>query len=151
DGQRLHVIDKGSKSGGPALASYKATCGVPGSKFVSFRLDVFEEAILGQLREIKARDILPTDDHEADRVQVLTGKLAGIESRLEALKAQLLDGGDVPAIVEVVRTLDAKRAEAAAELEEAKQKAATPLSESWGECKSLLDVVQNAPDPEVTR
>ncbi len=151
DGGSLHQVHKGEKSGGPALASYRAANGVKGTKYVSFPLEVFERAILSCLREIDPHEVLPGGNGAADRLLALTGRLADVEARVEQVKAQLIDGGDVPALADVLRTLETRRAALAEELAEAQRQAASPLSAAWGEAKSLLATLDAAPDPEETR
>lgn len=152
DGASLHQVHKGKKGGVPSLVNYRATMGVAGAKYVSFPLPVFERAILSRLREIDPRDVLPRGDDSADRVLALTGKLADVEGRVEKLKAQLVEGNeDVAVLVDAMRKLDERRAAIAAELATAKQQAASPLSEAWGECRSLLQLVESAPDPADVR
>jgi hypothetical protein len=51
----------------------------------------------------------------------------------------------------VLRGLEAKDAEIEARLTEARQQAATPLSESWRTAGSLLGVIDAAPDSEEVR
>jgi DNA invertase Pin-like site-specific DNA recombinase len=134
------------------LASYRANNGLPGTRFVSFPFDVFEQAVLSLLSEIDPRDVLPQEDGEdPGRVLVLTGKLAEIEGRIEKIKARLVDGGDVPALVDVLRALDEKRAGAGLELAEAERQAASPLSRAWGEYRDLLGALDAAPDREEAR
>ena len=110
-------------------------------------IDVFERAVLSRLREIDPREVLPRGDGAADRVLALTGRLAGVEGRIEAVQAQLVEGGELAPLVTVLRSLEGKRAAAAEELARAKREAASPLSEAWGECRSLVDALDKAPDP----
>jgi hypothetical protein len=151
DGGSLHQINKGEKASGPGLVSYKATQGTPGAKYVTFPLEVFERSILSELREIDPRDVMPPDDGAADKVLALTGRLTETESRIEQVKAQLVDGGDLAPLVDVLRTLEDRRARAADELATAKREAATPLSGAWGEYPSVLSAIDAAPDVEEAR
>jgi hypothetical protein len=153
DRGKFHVADKSHHrpGGGPVLVSYNADQGADGSKAVSFPLAAFERAVLARLREIDPREVLPDGDGAAARVLVLSGKLADIEARLEAVQGQLVDGGDVPALAAAARALDARRVKAAAELAEAEREAASPLASAWGEYGSLVDILDAAPDPTDTR
>jgi hypothetical protein len=60
-------------------------------------------------------------------------------------------GEEIPAVVRVLTRKEARRRELAAKLAEARQKGAHPLSESWGEAKSLLEILDAAPDERETR
>jgi DNA invertase Pin-like site-specific DNA recombinase len=148
DGASLHLVRKD-----PAylsIANYKAKMGVNGSVYVGFPLPVFEEAILGRLREIDPREILPEGSRAADRVLVLTGKLADVEGRVEALKAKMVEN-DIAPLVDVLRTLESNREKLAGDLAEAQREAASPLSGAWGEARSLLDTIAAAADPNDAR
>jgi hypothetical protein len=150
DGGGLYVRDKHPGQRLPVLVGYRAVMGVNGSRHVSFPLIEFEREVLSWLREIDPREVLPGNG-AAERVLTLTGKLADIESRIEGVKAQLLDGGDLGPLVDVLRKLDARRATAADELAAARREATSPLATAWGECRSLADVLDGAPDPEGAR
>jgi hypothetical protein len=82
-------------------------------------------------------------------VLTLTGKVAALEARAEKVKAQLIDGDDIG--LDVLRAVEQKRAAAAAELATARREASSPLSEAWGECRSLVDVLDSAPDKDEAR
>jgi DNA invertase Pin-like site-specific DNA recombinase len=149
-GGRLHLkqYSRGDGRFATYLAPYEAE---RGGEHVSFPLDIFERAVLSLLKEIKPREILPNEDGGADRVLALSGKLADVEGRIEKIKAKLIDDGDVSSLVDVLRSLEAKRAAAAEALAEAQREAASPLSRAWGEAKSLLDVLDDADDPQAAR
>lgn len=151
DGGTLVRINKGSKASGPALVSYKATQGVAGSVYTSFPADAFEAAILSQLRELNPRDILPRTDRKDDDVLALTGRLADLEGRVASIKAKLVGGGDLDALVDVLRTVDADRERVAEDLATARRAAAAPLGETWGELRTLADVIEKSKDPESAR
>jgi len=126
------------------LLGSKAADGARGSRAVSFPHDVFERAVLSQLREIDPRDILPGNG-AAERVLTLTGKRADIEGRMERIKSQMIEGEDVG--LDVLRALEKKRLEISEELAQAQREASSPLSGTWGEYPSLLDALDSAPDP----
>jgi hypothetical protein len=101
------------------------------------------------LREIDPHEILNCDTGP-DETIVLAGELARVETKIGALESELLNG-DVAAVVKVLRQLEAQKADVAARLAMARQKAAHPLSETWGEAQSLIDALASAPDPEDAR
>jgi len=59
--------------------------------------------------------------------------------------------GDVAALARVLRSLEEQKRDVAAQLAEARVKAAHPLADSWGEVQSLAVALANAPDPEDAR
>jgi hypothetical protein len=121
--------------------------------FTSFPLKVFEDAVLGQLREVDPRAILPRTDGATDRVLALTGKRADLEARIEKLKTVLTDGDPdgMTAVVEALRTLEGRLRDVAEELGQARRDAATPLGSAWDEAHTLIDALAKAVDKQDAR
>jgi DNA invertase Pin-like site-specific DNA recombinase len=117
--------------------------------YYSFPLTVFETAIHSCLREIDPHEIL-NGDSGPDESLVLAGELARVETKIGELEAELLNG-DVAAVVKVLRKLEDQKRDLAARLSQARQKAAHPLSEAWGDCQSLLSVLGVAEDQNDAR
>jgi hypothetical protein len=115
----------------------------------SFPLATFEAAVLGLLAEIDPHEILNGDDGP-DETLALAGQLASVEAKIGELEAELLKG-DVAALARVLRQLEEQKRDLASRLAEAREAAAHPLSEAWGECRSLLDALDAAPDPKDAR
>ena len=115
----------------------------------SFPYVPFERAILSQLAEVRPHEVLGGEDGP-DEVQVLSGDLARVEAKIAELEAELLNG-DVAALARVLREQEGRKHDLAAQLAEARQKAANPLSEVWGQTHSLLIVLDTAPDPSDVR
>jgi DNA invertase Pin-like site-specific DNA recombinase len=114
----------------------------------SFPLPVFEAAVLSCLRELDPHEII-NGDHP-DESLALAGQLAGLEARIAELEAALLDG-DVAALARALRTLEERKRELAKALADARQKAAHPLGEVWGEAKAVMAALDSAPDPDAAR
>jgi DNA invertase Pin-like site-specific DNA recombinase len=149
DGGSLHVMDKGTKGGGKILVPYNATRGIAGAKMVSFPLATFEAAILSCLKEIKPREVLPEEEQE-DKTPVLSGRLAEVESEIQKLKARLkVRYSD--AVAEVLEEQAEEQQRLVDELQQERQKAASPLSEAWGESRTLLEALGKAPNLEEAR
>jgi DNA invertase Pin-like site-specific DNA recombinase len=149
DGGALHLSDKGSR-GGRQLVSYQAAGGVDGPHSSRFPLPTFEAAVLALLREVDPGSILPRGDGGADKALVLAGRLAEVDGDVERIKARLLERYS-EGLADVLERLEAERRRLAGELTEARQEGATPLGVAWGECRSLLDALGAAPDPEEAR
>ncbi len=115
----------------------------------TFPIDTFERAVLSCLREIDPHDIL-NGDHGPDETLILAGELARLEAKIAELEIELLNG-DVAALAKVLRQLEAQKRELVKKLAEARQQAAHPLSESWGQAQSLLAALDSAPDPQDAR
>jgi hypothetical protein len=155
DGGRIHQVGQqhrlGRNSSHVVLVSYRANQGAPGSKFVSFPLPVFEKEVLSRLREVDPRDVLPAGDGAADRVMVLTGRLGAVEGQLDAIRAQLVEGGDVATLALAARELEARQSKLSDELAEARRQAASPLATAWADFGTLNDALAAAADQEDAR
>ncbi len=123
-----------------------------GDVCTSFPLASFEGAVLSQLAEVDPREIIPDQDRDGNAVLELSGRLAAVEGRLAKVQAQLVeDDGDVFGLMAVVRQLEAKRKETADELAAARIAAASPLAESWGDARGLIETLAGAPDQRAAR
>lgn len=119
---------------------------------LSFPLDTFEWAILSELREVDPSEVTDSKEQDAPLVlDVLEGKLAEVQARTEKLKAELLDGDDIPAIADTLRTLRDRETRLEEEIAAARTKAANPITSAWKTTKSLLDTLATAPDPRNAR
>jgi DNA invertase Pin-like site-specific DNA recombinase len=116
---------------------------------VSFPAATFETAILSLLREINPHDIL-NGDHP-DKSGALAAELTGVEAELAAATAYLEEKGFSRTIADRITRLEAAQRDLAAQLAVARQEAAHPLSESWGETQSLIETLAAAPDPDDAR
>jgi hypothetical protein len=119
------------------------------SRAYSIPYDVFEQAVLSCLQEIDPHDIL-NGDQGPDETVALAGELASVEEKIAELEAELLNG-DVAALARVLRALEDKRRDVAERLNDARQRAAHPLSETWGEAKTLFTALRSASDPRDAR
>jgi DNA invertase Pin-like site-specific DNA recombinase len=115
----------------------------------SFPYDTFERAILSRLAEIDPREIVG-GDNSAVEAAALEGELATVEAKIAELEAELLNGS-VASLARVLRQLEERKSAIASKLDEAKAKAATPVTEAWGAAKSLLGVLDKTKDEEGTR
>lgn len=146
-GERLHIMGRGA-SRFLMPESYKRR----GSDGVSFPLAVFERGILSKLAEIDPREILDREEGP-DEVAELSAKLVRLDTQIKNL-TDLFDLDDANAIPEVAEKVKAKNDERKAlveKLDRAKVIAATPLSETWGECRGLVEALDQANDPRDLR
>jgi hypothetical protein len=111
---------------------------------------VFETAILRLLREIDPHEIL-NGDQPPDETGALAAELVGVEAEIADAAAFMEANGFSPTIGKRIADLEARKARLAEQLVEARHQAAHPLSESWGECKSLVDTLAAAPDQRDAR
>src|SRR5262249_7197914 len=115
----------------------------------SFPYTTFEPAVLSLLAEVDPAEVLGQTEGP-DEVLTLSGELAQVEAKIAELEAELLKG-DVAALARVLRAQEDRKRDLATRLAQARRKAAHPLSEAWGEAKSLLEALKSAPDPEDAR
>jgi DNA invertase Pin-like site-specific DNA recombinase len=117
---------------------------------LTFPYPAFEDSILGMLREIPAEEIIGRNG-TANEVSVLSGELARIEGELSEAKAFLNANGFSVTIGQHITDLEAKQADKIEKLTAARQRAAHPAAESWGEFQSLAHALKNADDPDDMR
>jgi DNA invertase Pin-like site-specific DNA recombinase len=136
-GRRHHVLVNGNSTEG------RAPC-------FSFPFDTLEAAVLSCLREIDPHDIL-NGDSGPDEALALAGQLAGVETELTEAATFMEAHGFSPTIGKRIASLEALKRDLAARLAEARQKALHPLSETWGEARSLIGALAEAEDPADAR
>jgi hypothetical protein len=146
DGEPYYLMQRAEKERYHVLANGSHQHGAP---VLSFPYHVFEKAILSLLAEVDPQEIVGGNGG-AGEVTTLAGELAEVEDKIASLEAELEDG-DIPSLARALRAQEERRRDLAGRLAEARQKAAHPLAESWGQCQSLAAVLSNAPDPEDAR
>jgi hypothetical protein len=135
-----------SERHGPSRVLLMNSAGREGRcKCYTFPFATFEPAMLSMLAEVDPREVLGREDGP-DEVLALAGELAGVQAKKEEIEAELLNG-DVAALAKVLRQLEERERDLSAKLAEVRQKAAVPLKDCWGEAKSLLEAIADAPDP----
>ena len=112
------------------------------ARSTSFPAVVFEDAVLSLLKEVKSADVV---GEVPEQVSVgLTAELAGVESRMKAIEAELSgDGGDVPTLVRVLKGLEARAADLRDRRDATRQKVASPPGIALDEAQTLIDVARD--------
>lgn len=110
------------------------------------KLDNFEDAVLECLREIDPHEIL-NGASGPDEATELGKQFAGVEAELAEANAFMDAHGFSESIGRRVVALEDRKRDLAARLALARQKAAHPLSETWGEAQTLAATLKTAPDP----
>jgi hypothetical protein len=136
-GERTRVLLNASAAEGRAQAR-------------SFPLPTFETGVLGLLREIDPHEIL-NGRSAPDESLALAGQFAAIEKELKEARDFMDAKGFSASIGQRIMDLEAKQKEIGDALAAARQKALHPLSEDWGEVKTLLAALQAATDPVEAR
>src|SRR5262249_34236027 len=102
------------------------------------------------LREVNLREVLGPDPSQ-NQVAVLAGQLTHVETQLATIEEQLLAESDVVTLAKAAARLEARKKDLAEQLAAARQKAAAPRGEAWGECKTTMDLLSRPPAPPGTR
>jgi DNA invertase Pin-like site-specific DNA recombinase len=116
----------------------------------SFPYPVFERAIFSWLFELDPREIL-NGHRPSDDTARLGKQFAGVEAELEKLNVSMDRHGYSESLDKRIRKLEDQKRMLSEKLREARQKAAHPLSESWGEVKGILQHLDEAADPRDAR
>jgi DNA invertase Pin-like site-specific DNA recombinase len=144
DGEGWALHNKGTAAK-PELVLLNAA-GVDGrGRCWTFPYGVFEEAVLGQLKEVDPADVLPRRQEAAGRLDVLRAKLVAVRHDLTALKADLAEQYS-KALAAVLREREQQEEKLAAELQEELAKAVVPAERAWGELPSLVDLIRDGGD-----
>jgi hypothetical protein len=119
-----------------------------------FPYQPLEEGILRMLDELRADDLRPdqaAQEREA-RVVQLTGDLVALEHREKVLKGQVADPAQDPAVLDtlldVLRSVAARKGETARELERLKLEGQSGREEVLGELQSLVAMMRAAKGDE---
>lgn len=131
-GVETHTWEGG---GSQVFSNNDRTAGV---KKYSFPADVFERAVLSMLREVDPREVVG-ESAAADRVLALTGERADLSAKIDRLVTALGEDQS-PAIVAKIRRMETDLREVDDRLAAARQEAADPLANSWGEFPGLVDL-----------
>jgi DNA invertase Pin-like site-specific DNA recombinase len=115
-------------------------------KSQTFPYDVFEEAILGQLREVNPADVLPTPETDKPKtVDVLRAKLANIRADIAGLQADLKQAYS-RALAAVLREKEAEEEQTAGALQDELAASVRPADKAWEELPSLVDLIREQGD-----
>jgi DNA invertase Pin-like site-specific DNA recombinase len=150
-GKPLHVMHYARVNGqkAPSLAPYEAA--EHGTAYVSFPLDIFEQAVFSKLREIDPLDILPADDGTTDNTLSLSGREASIKAQLTKIRSHIRSGEELDTLIQAARELESELKDVDEQLDKARRESSSPRTEAWGQCKTIIDTLDSAPDRDVAR
>jgi len=114
-------------------------------KSQTFPFDVFEEAILGKLKEINPADVLPWQTDRPSTVDLLRAKLADIRSDIAGLQADLRSGYS-KALAAVLRDKEQEEIQIAGELQDELAASVRPAERAWEELPSLVNLIKEHGD-----
>jgi hypothetical protein len=111
-----------------------------GTRWSSFPAGVFEDAILSKLAEITGAEIW-SQGGAGQKVEELAGRLAEVKDLVSRWTAKMDNPNLVDTVAAKLAELNVKQKALAEELADAQREAASPLSESWGEFRSLTGLL----------
>ena len=145
-----NITNKSKRDGRPIRTSLLTTSHTAAGRGVSIRYGVFEKLVLERLREIDPKEIVGESAAGAEAAS-LSGELADLDSQIGKLERELETSGTVSAAVRVLGRLEVRRGEVAAKLADARQRAANPVGEAFGEVRTLAALVSSADNPDEVR
>jgi DNA invertase Pin-like site-specific DNA recombinase len=154
DGDHYQLTQRLSKAPGRptrrfgVLVNSRATQG--GQTAYSLPYDVFQDALLSRLVEIDPKEIVNGGQPE-DEVLALTQQLDGVERELADANGFMDANGFSASIGKRIKTLESRKDDLEAALAAARQRVAHPLTETWGELPSLVQLLRDAADREDAR
>jgi DNA invertase Pin-like site-specific DNA recombinase len=149
DGDSYYAFSRSDKAGvNRVLINRRAWEGQAAAR--SFPFVTFERAVLKCLREINPRELLE-GANGYDDVTRLETEFGGIEAEIAQAKDWMEKHKFSPTIADRIAHLEERRVEVGERLADARQRAVHPLSASWGECHTLLDIIDAAPEPDDVR
>lgn len=130
----------------PTLIPVAVKDGSSDRAWTSFNAGIFDDAILSQLAELKAADILPDSDH-GGKVARLSALYAEKESELREFRDEI---NTDPKLLKTLRAtlirLETEREKLAEELADAQREAASPLAEALGQVQGVTELVKDGPE-----
>jgi DNA invertase Pin-like site-specific DNA recombinase len=145
DGSTFYAATRSDKYGKYKVLLNQSSIEKQGRAY-TFPYAVFERAILSCLREIDPRTII-NPAPPVTEVSVLQGELNWLRERKAALALELLRG-EVSAIADAIRQVEAREAALSAKLDGTAEMAVVPRADSWRDMRSLIDVLDDAPEEE---
>ena len=138
---------KNGNGRGPAIVPVAANAG-KGAPYMSFPAIPLEQALRSSLVEIPAEEIFGGDDTLGRKVEALGGRKAELEGLVKHWTAKMDDPNLVDVVSAKLSEFNGKLKQVAAELAEAQREAASPVSEAWGEFRTLagMDPKQDTDD-----
>jgi DNA invertase Pin-like site-specific DNA recombinase len=145
DGEGFYIRNHGSKTK-PRLLLINAAAGNGRSRSQSFFYSIFEEAILGLLREVNPADVLPKQQQgKPSTADTLRAKLANIRATISGLQADLKEGYS-KALAAVLRDREQEEETVAGLLQDELAKNVRPAERAWQELPGLVDLIEKYGD-----
>jgi DNA invertase Pin-like site-specific DNA recombinase len=148
DGEGFFLHNHGhgvARDGGPNLVLVNSAGMAGRAQLYTFPYPVFEEAVLGLLREVDPKDVLPRSQESPGKADMLRARLANVRADLAALHAEL-KAGFSKTLAAVVRDREAEEEVVAGQLQEELARSARPAERAWKDMPGLADLVKRGGD-----
>jgi DNA invertase Pin-like site-specific DNA recombinase len=150
--QDTYIVVTRMNASGPSKALINSAHVAGTAPCCLFQLAPFERAILGALREVDPREVLPPqEDTGPSEVGQLQTTLDGVKAELADAGAFMDANGFSETIGKRVTVLETRKKELEASLLDARASAACPAEAAWKEYGSLVDVLEQATDQRDAR
>src|SRR5262249_3180664 len=104
---------------------------------LSFPFETFERAALGALREVDPAEAIDAPEHP-DETLAVAAELERVAAQVNKIKDELLAGGDVAALADVLRQLEAKQRELRQREQANRERRAVPVDDAWRQLQRFL-------------
>jgi DNA invertase Pin-like site-specific DNA recombinase len=122
-----------------------------GSKYITFRYDVFEKCFLRVLSDLKAEDIQPAQlDDQQTELQAAEGRLADLEYRIEKIRTRLATDPDLDSLMDDIAKMQRERKTVAKEVERLKAESHSGGQvQTWRETVHISDLLATTTGEEL--
>jgi hypothetical protein len=145
DGEGFALHNNGSRAN-PELVLLNNASRAGRARFQTFPYHILEEAVLSQLAEVKAEDVLPKAQAEKPSVvEVLRAKLKNVRADIAGLQAEL-KAGFSKALAAVLRDREADEERIAGELQDELARSVRPTEKAWQGLPRLVDLIKKEGD-----
>ncbi len=147
------LVVKASNSAGGYIRYLMPSAGLRGGARITFPVDVFERAILKCLAELSIDDVLPSQERTGAELAEVSGQLAELAHRIDETTRAMADQPPslMGAIVKMVATWEAEKAQLARRHEELRAQAPIQGASPLGEMRSIVAMLDECQGDECDR
>ena len=129
------------------LASYGASLGIPGTKFLSWKYESLEDAFLSCVNGISKLNV--HEQHgQANRLVAISERLVQVEDKISKVQCRIADEPDCEAFLAVLSQLDKERKSLRVELEDEKARVKGEEQDAQQEFRTVMDLLAATDSPE---
>jgi DNA invertase Pin-like site-specific DNA recombinase len=148
DGGTMQYVQRDERSGGNVLVSavrFKKKGTERDTATLMVPYELFENAVLRTIEELRPRDVTGETDTQGDERAVLEGRLAVVEGNIAKAKARLAEDGDFESLTDVLQGWETERKQLKARREELNAQAAADRPEdALGGARHVIALLRDA-------